>query len=366
MYILRLLDQRELAAVRLTCQLFRKQATPLVTSLELRRLDEEMLTCLPQFPRVCSLKFHYVWLSTMSGFSMHFAPQLTRLEDLILMGNFDFSLDAFTALTRLTHLGYGERLSVNPVDAQLPSLRSLSVDSFRGGKGFHCLKACPLLSRLSICWLDRCNRNIASLTTCAHLTALRLRTRLGLSYLGMLTGLDLACLSVQAPMIASEMPAINGLSSFSRLVELHWQDPSRDTVEEASQRASVPQPQLSLDLTHLTCLVLNGPVDAMRSLVTGVTRTTSIQALGIYVHRGQAAAFSDLAQAPTIQAFRAVSAHPAQCIQAGIHPASISTAPQAWFNERSAHSWRQHCEACFNIDECLCTAAPRIQEATLR
>lgn len=151
------------------------------------------------------------------------------------------------------------------------------------------LAALPLLSSLTLCCLM--DNNITALTICTQLTALRLGYTRGLSALASLRDLDLACLSVQASMTASSMSVINSLSSFSRLEELHWRDFWRGSLSEAMKKAAAPQPDLSFILPNLTCLVLNGPVDSMRSLMNHLTRITGIQALGIYVHHGQASSF---------------------------------------------------------------------------
>lgn len=357
MCILRLLDLPDLAAVRLTCQSYKRQSTPLVTSLKKQELQNRSLsTFLPRFPHICQLVTEVL--------SERNARQLATLQSVTIRKDYlGDSLAAFTALTRLTHLtlpmrfnGVRSKLNV----AELTSLRSLSIHRIEIQFFKRCLAALPNLSSLSICSGEDCH--LVALTACAHLTALHFGCIYAPITIARLRDLDLACLSVRADMRTEIISAINDLSSLRRLQEFHWQSPfssSEASVASGFMMPAAPGPQLALNLPHLTCLMLNGPSGAVRSLVNGLTSMTGVHALGISVHHGEATSFGNLAEAFGLHAFRAVSAHPAQTLQAGSDLASMSRAPPEWDGQWAAHQGHAcaPCVPCHNkYDYCRCAA----------
>lgn len=349
--VLEFLDKSELGAVRLTCKSFERQSTLLVTSVRKQWLAQRSLqACLCKFSNVRELQTHAL-------ITPRLAPQLKGLHSLVLTSaGRRQALSPLLTLTSLTRLRIVSDNLPQRGSAQLTSLRSLSLHRPPGGLGGAfgfdgCAAAFPMLEDLSLCWFDH---ELTPFSTCRHLTALHLGC-IGPDAVSTLASLtDLACLSLSITMNTFHVPIINGLSCLGNLRELHWQHSAyRGPGNHVNSSLALPVPHCTLTLPHLTCLVLRGPTDAIGCLVHGLTRITGIQALRLSVFEGQMASFCNLANTLGLQAFKADISDPAQTMQAGQDPASMSRAPQPWVEFMDARLRKG-----FHCPECYCRCIP--------
>lgn len=342
-----MLDQKDLASVRLTCQTYKAQSTLLVTSLRKQGLHHRSLsTFLPRFPGVRQLETDF--------FSERLAKQLTGLQSLtVKIGWKGQALAAFTTLSNLTHLCLHGYLKGKPGGVQLTSVRSLLVHTVESVSFGGNLAALPRLTSLSICYTGHWDLTV--LSNCSHLTALHLGSTHQVFAVTSLK--SLACLSLRAHMTPDSIYLLNFLSRLNSLQELHWQQNC------GSWRNDKMGPEHALCLPHLTCLMLSGMKWVITNLHDALTGLTSLQALGISVDCGREdglSPFSRLSEAFALQAFKAVSAHPPEILQAGKNLASVSRVPEAWGQEWPAQLWHSHPPHYSLPAQCRCIAKPQV------
>lgn len=349
--MLELLQQSELASVRLTCKLFERQSTPLVTSIKKQSLSQRFLdACLSKFPNVHELQ-------TSAVISVRLAPQLTKLQSLVISTEGSAqALSALAVMTNLTRLRLKGFLPTKRGPARLTSLRCLSLhhaytysNAFFNINDF--LAALPLLEELSFC---AATIDLTALSTCRHLTALHLGfSGYRQSVLASLT--ELKCLSLESGGCSEAISHINSLSCLSALHEFHWHHDSHFN-RSYPYFSTLLGPSQTLNLPHLTCLMLSGRSEMITRLVKGLTTCEGLQALDISISEGGLESFGRLVANMGLQAFKAASAYPLQTLQAGRELTSMSKAPQAWIEQWKAHykpdnvMWNNHrCYCCCDV-----------------
>lgn len=353
--VLVLLNQSDLAAMRLTCKSFKRQPTLLVTSVKTQLLNQSPLRFLSRFPSICELQASGV-------LNVRLSPQL---KSLVLMSEgMTQPVSSLTALSNLTQLWVQGSLWNELMGAALTSLRCLSLHSaFTDTSMKEGIAAFPMLQTLSICAVTV---NLRPLSSCRHLTALHLGAQNELSALASLK--DLECLSLSMCMCTVAMSRINSLSGLSKLQEFHLQHnvspPSDDSVLKLGWQHNIQsclghggmETQYVLGLPQLTCLMLNGPLQQTASLVQGLKRIAGLQALGIFMYHGELTLFSSIAEDLRLQSFKATRLYPEHTMQSGRDLTSMSRAPQAWKGQWKMPDRTGSWPPCRPF--CRCTPAP--------